>query len=227
MWALGLDRGRGEVGRDKPRLRAWSVTLVDHCQEGRHFPLPFLVLLGGLRIKLTWDRLTGENKHKFNDMYIWDWPENWVTHQNGQNPHLEYHLQLKTEEDVGSSGLELQRWGKAIHMDMGKQMFAVPPRNNGTQGRILTDLARFLPVCTPASYYTIVMYGVSSLPGTSSYLHSFFFLLSWSRVDLQCCISFRCTAKWFSYTYLYIYFVRFFSLIGYYKILSIVACAIQ
>ena len=26
----------------------------------------------------------------------------------------------------------------------------------------------------------------------------------WSIVDLQCCIHFRCTAKWFSYTYIYI-----------------------
>ena len=25
-------------------------------------------------------------------------------------------------------------------------------------------------------------------------------------VDLQCCVSFRCTAKWFSYTYIYIFF---------------------
>ena len=27
----------------------------------------------------------------------------------------------------------------------------------------------------------------------------------WSLVDLQCCISFRCTAKWISYTYTYIH----------------------
>ena len=31
-----------------------------------------------------------------------------------------------------------------------------------------------------------------------------FFILFWSIVDLQCCISFRCTAKWFSYTYTHI-----------------------
>ena len=36
----------------------------------------------------------------------------------------------------------------------------------------------------------------------------FFFLVKkfffyWSRVDLQCCVSFRCTAKWISYTYTY------------------------
>ena len=29
-----------------------------------------------------------------------------------------------------------------------------------------------------------------------------FFFFNWSRADLQCCVSFRCTAKWFSYTYI-------------------------
>ena len=38
---------------------------------------------------------------------------------------------------------------------------------------------------------------------------SFFFFLNlfyWSMVDLQCCLSFQCTAKWFSYTSIYILF---------------------
>ena len=30
------------------------------------------------------------------------------------------------------------------------------------------------------------------------------FILYWG-IDLQCCFSFRCTAKWFSYTYTYIH----------------------
>ena len=57
------------------------------------------------------------------------------------------------------------------------------------------------------------------------------FFLSWRIVDLQCCVSFRRTAKWFSYIYVYIYiyifFFRFFSIIVYYKILNTVPCAMQ
>ena len=39
-------------------------------------------------------------------------------------------------------------------------------------------------------------------------IFSFFnliFILYWSIVDLKCCVSFRYTAKWFSYTYTYIH----------------------
>ena len=46
---------------------------------------------------------------------------------------------------------------------------------------------------------------------------------NWSIVDIQCCGSFRCIAKWFRI----IFFFRFYSIIGYYKILNIVSYAIQ
>ena len=39
----------------------------------------------------------------------------------------------------------------------------------------------------------------------------------------QCHVHFRCTAKWFSC----IYFFRFFSILSYYKVLSIILCAVQ
>ena len=48
----------------------------------------------------------------------------------------------------------------------------------------------------------------------------------WSIVDLQYCISFRCTAKWFSYTYIYLstfFFFRFFD----HKSHSRFRCAVQ
>ena len=35
-----------------------------------------------------------------------------------------------------------------------------------------------------------------------------FYNFVWSIVDLQCCVSFRCTAKWFKYTYTYIHFLQ-------------------
>ena len=52
------------------------------------------------------------------------------------------------------------------------------------------------------------------------------FILYWTLVDLQC-VSFRYTAKWFSYTYIYISFFKVFFHLGYYRILMRVPCAIQ
>jgi len=66
-------------------------------------------------------------------------------------------------------------------------------------------------------------------------------LKNWSIANLQCCVSFRWAAKWFRYIYIWyihtykmysffyknVFFFRFFSIIGYYKILTVVPCVIQ
>ena len=49
----------------------------------------------------------------------------------------------------------------------------------------------------------------------------------WRVVDLQCCASFRGTAEWFMYIWLYSFFFRFFSHMGYYRIYSRIPSAIQ
>ena len=49
---------------------------------------------------------------------------------------------------------------------------------------------------------------------------------NWSITDLQCCVYFSCTAKWFSYTYIHSFFVSF-SIMVYHGILTIAPCALQ
>ena len=62
-----------------------------------------------------------------------------------------------------------------------------------------------------------------------SFLLSIFvltFILYWSIVDLQYCVSFRCIAKMLQ-LYICLFFLKFFSHLGYYGLLSRVPCAIQ
>ena len=47
---------------------------------------------------------------------------------------------------------------------------------------------------------------------------------NWSITDLQCCVYFSCTAKWFSYTYIHSFFVSF-SIMVYHGILTIAPCS--
>ena len=51
-------------------------------------------------------------------------------------------------------------------------------------------------------------------------LYSFFITIFKTEVGLQFCVSFRCTARWFSYTYIYVslFFFRFFSIVVVYSL---------
>ena len=56
-----------------------------------------------------------------------------------------------------------------------------------------------IAILTCVRWYLIVLFWLFVL--FSKETHLFFF--HWSIVDLQYCISFRCTAKWFSYIYIF------------------------
>ena len=86
------------------------------------------------------------------------------------------------------------------------------------------------PLLLPETFFPSLSAWTRPPMGLSLNFFLSFFFLNWSIVDLQYCVSFRCTAKWFSYSYICIYlysFFQFFSIIVYYKILNIVPCAIQ
>ena len=59
------------------------------------------------------------------------------------------------------------------------------------------------------------------------FVYFFAFFFYWHIIDLQRCVSCRCTAKYtriYMYIYIYFSFFRFFSLIGYYKIFLAFLC---
>ena len=52
--------------------------------------------------------------------------------------------------------------------------------------------------------FPVCFNGIVFISKALTYFLNFIFVLYWSIVDLQCCVSFRGTAKWFSYAYTYI-----------------------
>ena len=55
---------------------------------------------------------------------------------------------------------------------------------------------------------------------TTYYFYFKKFILYWSIVDLQCCVSFRYIEKWVNYIYTVSILFKLFSHLGYYRIIS-------
>ena len=96
------------------------------------------------------------------------------------------------------------------------------------------DIALFPLSSGNSSYYTVTnifiqmvvtYYFGLEIPPYPIPPHIFpLYFLNWNIVDLLYCISFRRTAKWFSYIYI---FFRLLFITGYYKILNIISYTMQ
>ena len=86
----------------------------------------------------------------------------------------------------------------------------------------------FLPFShLPAKVQTLSI-GNHSNSMTTIYYAFFKLIFNWSRVGLQCCVSFCYTAKLVSYTHTCIYFCfRFYSHIGHYEVMNTVPLTIK
>ena len=87
-------------------------------------------------------------------------------------------------------------------------------------------MGKYQGICMVAGSYNKSMFSfISGYKLFSEVAIQFLNLFSSSIVDLQSCVNFCCTLKWFSYTYVYNLFI--FSIMIYHRVLNIVPWAIQ
>ena len=93
-------------------LKAAIKVYTKTCVEEEDLPSALWVLLAGLQIKLTRDRITGENRTNLYNMYTWETPRKLGNSTKWPSCQLKYHLQLKTKKSVGGTGLGFPRGGR-------------------------------------------------------------------------------------------------------------------
>ena len=90
------------------------------------------------------------------------------------------------------AGVGFQRWSQALHMGGVAHANIILIFHRKKTKKLLVSMVSFL---NKPFYYTEIEPNLAHL--------AFFF--NWSIVDLQCCVSFWCTAKWFTHIYVCVY----------------------
>ena len=88
--------------------------------------------------------------------------------------------------------------------DLQARLPGLSPEHSPCSGdcRLLLHFSKTSAVLTRVPVHeAMLFFGLRSFLGFFWFFQFTCFILYWSRVDLQCCVSFRCPANWFSYTY--------------------------
>ena len=101
----------------------------------------------------------------------------------------------------------LKQFGDKVKEEVGKKPCVYLGATHQLGQEVIWDL--WVPIFTPVTWkgwHSLNIFRAPFKPHTlqNSVSLVYFFFFNWSTVDLQCYVSFRCTAKWIAYTYTYI-----------------------